>query len=343
MFQSFVFRNMHSHKPKHTNMKKLLHTAAFSLLATCLMAQSGQITSMEQVTLPAGGSKGPQQILAADTITAYFDRATNFYTLKAGPAGYILGTGTTTTETACHYDAVGNVSVTDVIVYLAVRKPVGTADDVTFKVYTAGPDSMPQSLVASGTRNCATIPINAPAFIPMTTQISGVSGDFLVSIEYGNIDDTIAVISTNPTTTAGGPDGMYEKRTRQYTTLGWKRAWEIWSGSGGNYNADALVMPIVSFATGTQSLSTADFDLYKPFPCPATNNITLSCQLKQNTPATIVVYDEAGRTLGEYTPERSRSGKEELILDLTNYAAGNYFYSVQAGKSRLMSKFSVVK
>ena len=322
-------------------MKKLLPLSLLSLCTAAALAQTGQIVSMEKVNLPVikGGSSN---ILSSDTITKYYDRATNFYTLKAGPAGYILGTGTTTTETACHYDAVGNVSITHVVVYLGVKKVMGSADNVTFKAYTAGPDSMPLAVAASGIRSVNQIPINAPTFIPLTSQMSNVSGDFLVSMEYGSLDDTLSIISTNPTTNAGGPDGKFEKRTRQNTSLGWKRSFEIWSGAGGGYNADALVMPIVSFATGTNSLQTPAFELYRPFPCPAANNITLSYFLKENTSAEIIIYNEAGSTVRKFD-RGATQGKQELNIDLTTYAAGNYFFRVKAGSSTLMSSFSVTR
>ena len=323
-------------------MKKTILFAAALICVNFIFAQSGIITDFAKINLPAHGKSGPK-VLSSDTIWTYFDRLTQAYNLKAGATGYILGTSTITTETACHYTGVGNGVISDVIIFVAKKVVVGASDNITVKAYTAGADSMPMTLVASGQKSVSTLSINLETDIPLTNQISGVTGDFLVSVEYGSIDDSISLISSNPTNTGGGPDGQFEKRVRQNTSQGWMRAGDIWQSAGSPYNADAMIIPVVTTATGVNSLHTHDFDLFNPFPSPASDYVNLPYALKQDGPVNIVVFDQEGKILSEFNAEHKSSGMSQLSIRVADYASGNYFFKISSGNSSIVSKFSVVK
>ena len=331
-------------------MKKLL-LFTFSLIsANCLLAQSYFITDVIPVDLSVPKNVH-QDVMTTYTLTPYFDRASKDVILRVGSTGYDFGTSSATSETAVHFDGVGNATITHILVYIGVKKVIGAGDDLTFKTYAAGPDSMPSTLAASGTQNVSALKINSPNFIPMTNQLSNVSGDFLVAVEYGSADDSICIISSNPTTQFGGPDGKGEKRTKQYTKTNpqWARAWDLWSNvpppaPHDPCDADAYIMPVLDTPTGVDSpIETADFQLFKPFPTPAADYTNLSYSLKKDGPINVVVFDQEGKIMGEFHSENNPAGKNQLKIDLTQYASGNYFYRISGASSSIMSKFTVVK
>ncbi len=327
-------------------MKKLLLFTSFVICTNCIFAQSNLITSIENANVSV--YKTHPQVMTTDTITTYFDRATKDYSLKAGTMGYVLGTSSVSTETAVHYTGVGNFTVTDVLVYIGKKVVVGTADNVTFRIYQAGADSMPTSILASGTKNITLLNVNVPNFVAMTGQVSNVTSDFLVSMEYGSIDDTISLISSNPTNQYGGPDGKGEKRVRQYTktTPAWTRACSLWGFGNPQvpYDADAYLIPVLTNPTGINSpLETCDFQLFKAFPTPANDFTNLCYSLKKDGPIRITIFDQSGKTMREFNSQNTPAGMNQLKIDLTGYAAGNYFYSIRGANSSITSKFSVVK
>jgi hypothetical protein len=311
------------------------------LAATCCIAGSAfaqqPVTQITPVQIQGyNPSITPQ---TADTITTYLDRATGFYNLSAGAAGYVLGTSNVQSGTGCHYTSVGSAHATEVMVYFAHKTIVNTPDNISAEIMYVGADSMPTTLVSSGSVNIANADVNGfPTFIPMTNY-PNYSGDFFVAIRYGNIDDTIVIMSTNPTT-----DGANEKRVRQNTTgIFWSRAYDIWTVGGQPYNADALIMPVMDIAAGIDnSLMMNGFTMQAPFPSPANDLVTIPFSVGQAQDVKLTVFNQLGQPVKEEN-FGCVNGSMNYQLDISGFAAGTYYYSLSGLQGQVVSKFVVAK
>lgn len=317
-------------------MKKSLLTITCGIAGMAYAQQP--VTNMQQTTIHYSGS---QQVQVVDTITDYLDRATGFYNLSAGSSGYVLGTGITT-ETAMHYDNLGTLRVTELMVYFAHKNEVGTPDMVTGHVYAAGADSMPTgSALGSGQVSVTTVDISGfPTFIPLSNYAPQ-AGGFVVSVEYGNIDDTVSIMSTNPTTQSGGPDGAGERRCSQNTQLGWLHAADIWTIASTAYNADALIIPIVDINSSTGPAMIGGVSVSQAYPSPALNNVAINLSSANTQDVAFNVYNSNGQIV--HTANYTVNGSQQINLDVTDWAAGNYYYTVATSEGTIGSKFQVVK
>lgn len=325
-------------------MKKQL--LAVSLLVVAAGSASAQqaITTMTPRTIGASNIGNPSVLNVIDTIDTYLQRATAFYTLTAGSSGYVLGTSNITTETACHYTTVGNARVTELMVFFGEKVIMGNADMLTGKVYAAGTDSMPTTTLGTGQVSMSNVDTAGfPTFIPITSPTFH-NGDFLVSIEYGTIDDSVMIFSTNPLTTSGGPDGAGEKRCRQNTTLGWLRAAEIWTIGGNAYDADAMILPIVDIQTGIGNTASMNgFTLSAAYPSPATDVVNFNFGISTSQEVNLVVYNQLGQTVAEQNLGQLAAGKHTHQLNSNELPAGNYFFVLTGENGRIGSKFTVSK
>lgn len=327
-------------------MKKIYSFLLATLVVTGLSAQTVEITGAAKKDLTRVFSAS-NKVNTPDTLTVYLDRATAFYILTAGASGYVLGTSDVSSETGQHYDAVGNALVNEAMVYFVHKEIMGgTADDITVNVYNVGPDSLPTTLLGDGTVNANDADTTGfPTFIALNNTTYS-SADFLVSVNYGSIDDTIALFSTNPTTNSGGPDGAGEMRCKQFVTTltQWAPAAAIWTIGGNAFDADALVIPILD-VTGVdvKPAITKDFSLYGAYPNPAVSSTTIRYTLETSHSISIRVFDNKGRVVAELPASMKNAGENEAILNVSDLAAGKYYYTISSENTSLTSKFVVVK
>lgn len=314
-------------------MKKILLIITLSQLL--LLGQQTEITNIVNVSENINFSNSQNRAL--DTIFTYFNRATGYYTLSDA-SGYVLGTHTITTETGCHYDDMGVLKVTDLFVYFNYKSVVGATDSVTAHVYAIGIDSVPTTLLGSGKASTNSLDVSGfPTIIPISNYTPQ-SGQFIVSIEYGNINDTISIFSSNPTNTSGGPDGNNEYRVRQKTTLGWLGAADIWTVSGNAYNADALICPVVDISSSGIS-DMGDFILESSFPNPATEMLFIPIKSTCSDEICVTLIDTKGQTIQKYT--LAGYYDSNLEINTSNLVPGTYFYIIQSKQNKIASKFII--
>jgi hypothetical protein len=327
-------------------MKKFYASLLALSVGGALFAQHA-VTGLSPVAAPTK-VQSASKVTAVDTITDYLDRATAYYILTAGSSGYVLGTNGFTTETAQHYsDLGGSTTVTELMVYFVHKEIMGTADNVSGKVYDVGADSLPTTLVAFGSVNAADIDTSGfPTFIMMTSSTGPVAaGGFAVSIEYTS-DDTIALLSSNPLPSGGGPDGAGERRCLQNTTsIGWEQAADIWTIGGAAFDADAMILPIVDVGpVGVDaSIDTKEFSLKGAFPNPAIDYTTIRYSLPEANTVSVVVFDVKGQVVARINNLEKAAGEHELVLNVSDFAAGKYYYQFNTANRSVTSKFVVVK
>lgn len=324
-------------------MKKLYTIVAVALGISATLHAQQEIMQMTPVQVH-GINPNIAPLNVTDTITNYLDRATGFYTLRDSSGGYIFGTSGATNGTGCHYTSVGSAHVTELMVYFGHKTIINTADNLTAGVLLVGADSMPTTLVSSGSVSVSNCDVSGfPTFIPMTNYVNQ-SGDFFVMISYSGIDDTISLISSNPTTNGGGPDGNNEKRVRQNTTsIFFSRAWDLWTINNQPYNADVLILPIMDIATGIDdSLSMGGFAMQAPYPSPAQNNVTIPFSVDRPQEVNLVVYNAQGQPVTE-TNLGTVNGSMNYQIDCSNYANGTYFFVLSGPQGRIASKFTIAR
>lgn len=328
-------------------MKKI-YASLIALAAGSFLFAQHAVTGLDQVSAPQMVLSS-SKVTAVDTITTYLDRATAYYILTAGSSGYVLGTNGFTTETAEHYDDLGGTTtVTELMVYFVDKEIIGAADDLIGKVYDVGADSLPTTLVAFGSVSATDIDTSGfPTFIMMTSSTGPVSGGgFAVSVDYSGGDDSVAILSTNPLTSGGGPDGAGERRCLQNTTsIGWEQAADIWTIGGAAYDADALIMPIVDVGpvAVNPSVTTKEFTLKGAYPNPAVTYTNIRYTLPSDNTVSVKVFDTRGMVVASVNGLAKTAGEHEFTLDVSQFAAGNYYYQFSTENSSITSKFVVVK
>lgn len=86
-----------------------------------------------------------------------------------------------------------------------------------------------------------------------------------------------------------------------------------------------------------------DFALYN-FPNPFTQQTTIEYNLPNDSPVTLTVTDMAGKRLAVLVNhERQGRGIHTSAFDGTNYPAGTYYYTIQAGDFVKTQKMTLVK
>lgn len=325
-------------------MKKQLLLLSFVVAGSVSLSAQQPVTTVAQRNIATSGIGNPSVQNYFDTIDTYLLRATAYYTLTAGSSGYVLGSSNITTETGCHYSTVGNARVTELMIYFGGKTIMGNADMLRGNVYAVGTDSMPTTSLASGQVSMSNADTSGfPTFIPITNPAFH-NGDFFVSVEYGTIDDSIMIMSTNPLAANGGPDGAGEKRCRQNTSLGWLRAADIWTIGGNAYNADALILPIVEVQTGIENtVAMNGFTLQAAYPSPATDVVNFSFGITTGQEVNLVVYNQLGQTVAEQNLGQLATGKHTHQLSSTELPAGNYYFVLSGEQGRIGSKFTVSK
>jgi len=83
-----------------------------------------------------------------------------------------------------------------------------------------------------------------------------------------------------------------------------------------------------------------DIQLY---PNPATNIINVKYELSQNTSANIAVFDAFGKLVKNTNDVELLAGEQTLNMDVSDLAAGMYFYTLQASEWKATKKFIIVK
>ncbi|MFQ5335387.1 MAG: hypothetical protein ACE5DN_04870, partial [Flavobacteriales bacterium] len=239
----------------------------------------------------------PAQI---DTITTYLDRSTGYNLETASGGGYKFGTGyvignLVTGETGMHYSSVGAATVLELLVWFGNVHINSTPDILTANVYDVSSDSMPNNLLGSGQLSTGAINANPNTltYTPISiTTGGGINGDFFVSLDYENFDDTIGIMTNDPTAN----DGQGEHRLRQKELLfnQWRHPNVIWLAP---YDADVMIIPVLDIGNGISDVHINGVQILSAFPNPASDEINLLLELKKSASLTVNVFDLSGKTV----------------------------------------------
>ncbi|MCX6273697.1 MAG: hypothetical protein NTV09_00625 [Bacteroidetes bacterium] len=164
-------------------MKKIFLILLVLAAGSSSFAQSVNPKAVLDKSIEVNLSSTQMSLLTLDTLDQYYTRASNLTLYKSqdggyvlGPALYYLGGGNIvpiSKATASHFDGIGNAIIVEAWFIVGAKNIVGTADDVSVKIYDAGTDSVPTTLLDSVNLNVADMDTaNGITVVPMAANIT---------------------------------------------------------------------------------------------------------------------------------------------------------------------------
>jgi hypothetical protein len=320
-------------------MKSQTLSALFIFMCTAVFAQTlpVQLSVRQPGTLNFNPVPGHSSSVT-DTVDVYIMRATSGSFYQSQDGGYIFGTSyyydggsasyfPITDETGIGFDAIGSAVVTDILFWAGAKYITGNADNITGKVYEAGTDSMPTTLLGSGTMSMQDVDTSLAGPIFTTLPITGgapISSAFFVSIAYAGNDDTLGFLSSGP------GDGLMEKRIRLKASADFGGAWIRMGELYPLLDVDLFFAPIVTLSgVGINDhfvLGNASIDAV--YPSVATDQFHLDYTLAGNSSVRYFLFDLSGKKYFEQKEEQQQAGTYSRSFDASSLSAGNYFLSV---------------
>ncbi len=120
--------------------------------------------------------------------------------------------------------------------------------------------------------------------------------------------------------------------------------WRVWATNGGNVSAFSPVWKFHTNFVGQAELNASNgYELQQNIPNPVSGKTTIKYVLPQKEKVVLKLLDISGRELAVMVNEERLKGEHEVVLDLSKYAAGVYFCSMEAGEFKEMRKMVVEK
>lgn len=267
-------------------------------------------------------------------------------------SGYIFGTGiipigggqsTVCQELAQKYNVTGAATVTDVLV-LAGAAHGGTVT-TTAKVYTeAATTHKPNTLL--GTSNAVAMSAYSTTgytAFHFATPVAVSAGNFFASVTvpaFGGADqDTLSILSTMlGSCPPAGSDSCSALKLGAPIN-----SWYLVK-VGFGVNGDLMIFPVISIASGINSVTKGDLSLSAVSPNPATGSINVNFSINNPSKVDIEVMDMTGKMVKSVKgAETLTNGKHVITVDVSNLEAGSYMYSIQACGTKMFSKFVIAK
>lgn len=225
----------------------------------------------------------------------------------------------------------------------------GTAGTTThqsfYKLYSAGPDGMPATTLA--TRNVSSTSINvtgAQSYISLPAATT-VKDSFFISFgmqDYSHDDPgtkTIAIMHS--------PDGA-----RSFTdTLKRGRNVVRWHGHGAAKWADFFqdnytrvrihlaLFPVLARSTSVGEYQFTDgFRIYSPYPSPASNQLNIRIESPRPSELRCTILSMSGATIDNWQ-SNAGSGSQTISRDISALPAGTYIMLVQTPGGQSAEQF----
>ncbi len=172
---------------------------------------------------------------------------------------------------------------------------------------------------------------------PGVIQVFG-NDSFFASIELPTgTGDTLAVWMTPQNCYSGNQQAYVMKSDGTFLPL---------NGGTGTYglNSDFWIWPVFipDSSAGNSAISLRDLSLFRAFPNPGSNSITVN--FSNNNPSVVWVdfVDDLGRMVSTVGLGFQLSGKHSINVDVSHLPAANYYYSIATPNERLFSRICVI-
>ncbi|MEI7801062.1 MAG: hypothetical protein WCI97_00280 [Bacteroidota bacterium] len=224
------------------------------------------------------------------------------------------------------------------------HKTITTGSSMVAKLYsvdpvTHGPDSL---IYFTDPVNLSDVNTTNPFFFT-TFPFPGViqqTDSFFASIELPTgTGDTMAVYMTPQNCYSGYQQAYIMKQNGSFQAL---------NGGAGSYglNADfwiwAVFIPDSSVGNSNSAISFHDLSLFRAFPNPATNNLSVNFSMKNPTPVWVDFVNELGEIVATKNLGFLLTGIHSINLDVSDLPPANYYYAIATPQERLFSKVCIV-
>ncbi|MEO8088576.1 MAG: T9SS type A sorting domain-containing protein [Bacteroidota bacterium] len=335
-------------------MKSILLSTIFVTAGIALSAQTLPVKlSSRQPNYAARNGGQNETTSIVDTVDVYILRATSGSFYQGQDGGYIFGTSyffdTTsgmffpvTDESGIGFDGIGNADVTDILFWAGAKQITGNPDSITGKIYAAGPDSMPTTLLGSGTMSMQDVDtsLSAPTFTDLVLSSPvAITSSFFASIAYAGNDDTLGFLSS------GLGNGLMEKRIRQKASADFGGVWVRMGELYPSLDLDLFFAPIVTLAgVGIDNhFAVANAALGAVYPTIANSEVHIDYTLNANSTVSYFLFDMKGKKYFEQQSEQQHAGSYSQAFDVSNLGNGNYFLSVTINGKTVTQKVIVTK
>jgi hypothetical protein len=164
-----------------------------------------------------------------------------------------------------------------------------------------------------------------------------VGGNFGVGIDFTSVlpGDTIGMVSSSD-----GDAGQTELAWEKFSTNAWHTMLQSWP-----LDIDFAIWPIIDNAPqGVNEAILNGVSITQNMPNPASSVTTINYQIVDNAKnVTIHILDSNGKLVTKFNEGAKTAGKYSISLDVSNYASGNYYYTIQADGKRMGRKMQVTK
>jgi len=307
--------------------------------------------------------------------------STPFFPLSPTQNFYFISSVGSVGLVGVDYDNSASVTIDEFLVLFAAKISITGTKVFDAHVYNAGSSGLPTGTpVGSTTFSFATVnaPVNANApklstwnqpwnftSISFSSPVS-VSGNFVAVIELDDTNragsyqgDNIYLYVNNCNGDGNGEDRMCHYPVPGATKVGgapvamqWYPAITYWpmisSLFTSIFDCDAIIIPIVQGETHTLSTNTIKgksngLTFMGHYPSPAKESVKISYDLStKSNVVNLRVFDISGKTIYETNETNIPSGKHFFDLDVSEFAAGNFYYTLKSDDGKISSRFIVV-
>lgn len=221
------------------------------------------------------------------------------------------------------------------------HKTITTGSSMVAKLYsvdpvTHGPDSL---IYFTDPVNLSDVNTTNPFFFT-TFPFPGViqqTDSFFASIELPTgAGDTMAVYMT--------PQNCYSGKQQSYI-MKQNGTFQALNGGAGSYglNADFWIWAVFipDSSVGNSAITLRDLSLFRAYPNPASNNVSVNFSINNPTKVWIDFVNEAGQLVETKNLGFQLSGKHSINVDVSNLPSADYYYSITTEHDRLFSRICI--
>jgi hypothetical protein len=224
----------------------------------------------------------------------------------------------------------------DIHVYEMSANQAMSYDGTNWNQDAIGPNASPKGSTTLSFANADTnwFSLSYAAF----STVVGTSTDFAVSV------DATAIKAANDTVgLASDTDGEGYRLAFHYIPA--QSAFYITDDLFGGLNNNIAIFAVIDDNyVGVEDHDFLNNMQLSAYPNPAKDQTTISYNLKEDMDnVTLVVYDMAGKEVYRAANGSQAKGSYNVSLDVSEYNAGNYFYSLVGNGNRLTKRMVVVK
>jgi hypothetical protein len=164
-----------------------------------------------------------------------------------------------------------------------------------------------------------------------------VGGNFGVGIDFSSVlaGDTLGMVSSTD-----GDAGQTQLAWEKFSDNTWHTMFQSWT-----LDVDFAIWPIIDRAPqGLNDVLLNGVSLSQNYPNPSVGLTSINYELAANSKnVQIQIIDAKGKLIAKFDEGQKVAGKYSVTVDVTNYAAGNYFYTIQADGKRMGRKMQITK